>query len=493
VTVGVFGKRTSTLFDLLKYTPTAGQIPILCAPEREILVAGGFQSGKSHTAAKMLLKRFPEDLERASTLVTAGRIRWPMTYWLVGNDYAATTKEFEYLRDDLAALHLLGKCSKRVDPGVIPILGQKDSADPIAIIRTISSADVRNIRMEAPFGIVCCEASELTLEAFQRIRERVVPLGAWLFLSGTFEEDAWGWYAQLHREWSNGIGGRRSFSLATDSNTALFPAGENDPYIKRFREENSYESYQQRIKGIPCAPRGIVFPEFRETLHVGPVSYDSSLPVKLWCDPGYGSDSAHAILAVQIERDQVRIIDEIYVQRMTTEEIIDDILTFKEWWRNVDCLVDDKYYSSQHHAQTSVEEIWLRKTGLVNRGEREPLKPRLERIHSFLKPMTDSGQPKLIIAPHCAGILSEFGCRANPFTHTFSSYRWRIGDDGQPQGSNPIDRFNHAIEALGRGLVFEFGYVGAVKARKKGGFVSFRGTSSGGKKSKKHYVGTEVL
>ena len=99
------------------------------------------------------------------------------------------------------------------------------------------------------------------------------------------------------------------------------------------------------------------------------------MDVKIWEDPGYGDDSAHAILAVQIERDQIRIIDEIYLQHRTTEEIIDDVLTIKEWWGNVDCLVSDKHYASQHHAASSIEEIWKRKTGLINKGKREQLKP----------------------------------------------------------------------------------------------------------------------
>lgn len=474
-----FGKRTKVVFDLIGYCPTEGQAPILLAEENEILVAGGFQAGKSVLASKIFAKRFPADILRALTLEKEGRIKLPMPYWLVGNDYDATRKEFEYLKDDLAAMHLLGKSSKRVDPGYIEILGRPHSHEPLAVIRTISSGDVRNIRAEAPFGIMLCEASEIALDAYQRIRERIVPLGAWLFLSGTFEEDAWGWYAQLHREWAHGATGRRSFSLTTDSNSALFPDGENDPYIIQFKEENSAEAYLQRIKGIACAPRGLVFPEFREMFHIADVAFDPAMDVKIWEDPGYGDDSAHAILAVQIERDQVRIIDEIYLQHRTTEEIIDDVLTLKEWWGNVDCLVSDKHYASQHHSASSIEEIWKKKTGLINKGKREQLKPRLERTRSFLRPVTDSGQPKLLIASTCTGILSELGCRPNPFSHQYQSYRWNTDDLGEHQGSKPRDKYNHSLEALGRGLVYEFGYVGSARAKKTGKTQTFNKPAQG--------------
>ena len=182
-----FGKRTKVVFDLIGFCPTEGQAPILLTEEREILVAGGFQAGKSVLASKMFAKRFPADILRALQLEKEGRIKLPMPYWLVGNDYDATRKEFEYLKDDLASMHLLGKSSKRVDPGYIEILGRPNSQEPLAIIRTISSGDVRNIRAEAPFGIMLCEASEITLDAYQRIRERIVPLGAWLFENGLQE------------------------------------------------------------------------------------------------------------------------------------------------------------------------------------------------------------------------------------------------------------------------------------------------------------------
>lgn len=473
IILGQFGKRTRVLFDMIDFVPTSGQDAILLCAAPEILVAGGFQAGKSVLGGATWVKHFPADLLRAVALEKAGRIKWPMPYWLIGNDYAATTKEFEYIRDHLSSLHLLGKSSKRVDPGFIEVLGRAGTTEPLAIIRTISAGDIRNIRMEAPFGIILCEASELTLEAFQRVRERIIPLGAWLFLSGTFEEDAWGWYAQLHREWTTGVGGRQSFSLATDTNSALFPEGENDPYILRFKEENSEEAYLQRIKGIPCAPRGIVFPEFREGLHVAPLEFDPAVPVSLWEDPGYGADSAHSILAVQMSDNQVRIIDELYTQGQTTEEMIDDDVTQRPWWGSVTTLVSDKHYASQHHAASSIEEVWRKKTGLINKGKREQLAPRIERIRSFLRPVTETGAPKLVIAPHCHGILSEFGCRPNPFTHRYQSYRWSLDENGDTRGSKPRDKHNHSIEALGRGLVYEFGYVGAKRVKTTGKVQKF--------------------
>ena len=141
-----FGQRTRVIFDMIGYIPTEGQVPILLAQEDELLVAGGFQSGKSVLGAATFVKRFPADLLRAMRLEKEGRIKWPMPYWLIGNDYAACTKEFEYLKDHRSALHLLGRSSKRVDqPGEIEVVGRAGTSDPIARIRCISAADIRNI------------------------------------------------------------------------------------------------------------------------------------------------------------------------------------------------------------------------------------------------------------------------------------------------------------------------------------------------------------
>ena len=59
-----YGRRTKVVFDMIQYVPTEGQNPILLAPESELLVAGGFQAGKSVLGSKVFIKRFFDDLPR---------------------------------------------------------------------------------------------------------------------------------------------------------------------------------------------------------------------------------------------------------------------------------------------------------------------------------------------------------------------------------------------------------------------------------------------
>ena len=157
---------TTFLYDKVNFDPTDEQRVILDSNKRFTLVAGGEQAGKSMIASKFLLRRIFETEEKG-------------LYWLVAADYGRTRAEFEYLVDDFAKLGLLKKASKRVDPGRIEL---SDGT----VIETKSAKDPRTLAMRAPNGIIGCEASQLDLESYYRIRGRCAPRAAWMFLAGTF-------------------------------------------------------------------------------------------------------------------------------------------------------------------------------------------------------------------------------------------------------------------------------------------------------------------
>ena len=158
---------TGYIYDRVGFEPTDAQMPILSARKRFILVAGGEQAGKSMIASKYLLSRFLE-------------INEPGLYWLVAADYERTRAEFEYLMEDFSTLGILKEASKRVDPGHLTL------ADGTRI-ETKSAKDPRTLAMRAPNGILGCEASQLDLETFFRLRGRCAPKRGWMFLAGTFE------------------------------------------------------------------------------------------------------------------------------------------------------------------------------------------------------------------------------------------------------------------------------------------------------------------
>lgn len=209
-----FDERSQVLFDAVDFVPTPPQLEILAADKRFVLVTGGEQAGKSMMASKFLLYRWLD----VATQIEKGEIEGPGLFWLVAADYERTRAEFQYLVQDFASLGLLKESSKRVDPGHILL------ADD-TMIKTKSARDPRTLAMEAPHGIVGCEASQLDLETFYRLRSRCAPKKAWMLLTGTMEGSL-GWYPQLRQAWAHGVGDEIAFSLPSYTNTHLYPGGQ---------------------------------------------------------------------------------------------------------------------------------------------------------------------------------------------------------------------------------------------------------------------------
>jgi len=425
---------TEYLFSKLDFNPTEKQIPILESRKRFILVAGGEQAGKSMVASKYLVSRFLETDE-------------PGLYWLVAADYERTKAEFEYLIQDFATLGILVEASKRVDPGRIVL------ADGTRI-ETKSAKDPRTLAMRAPNGIIGCEASQLDLDSFHRMRGRCAPKRGWLFLAGTFEGSL-GWYPQLFQTWQHPTEDEQSFSLPSYSNNHLYPGGKSDPEILRLKSMASDDFFMERIEGIPSPPQGLVFGEFRADLHITPdAEWSVGDPVQLWIDPGYAG--AYAVEVVQEINGQVNVIDEIYEQGLITSEII-QIAQSRPWWKDVvGGVIDIAGY--QHQAMSAPAEIWLQETGVYLAAQKIRINEGSERLKSFLKPDPISNAPKIVFNPTCKGILSEFGAIPSPMDGQTHAYRWRMDRDGNIVGDTPEDKNNHGVKAVVYGLVDKFGY-----------------------------------
>mgnify|MGYP003134968824 CR=1 FL=1 len=421
------------IYDKVGFNPTDAQMPIINSRKRFILVAGGEQAGKSMIASKYLLARMFE-------------INDPGLYWLVAADYERTRAEFEYLVDDFSALGVLKESSKRVDPGRMLL------ADGTRI-ETKSAKDPRTLAMRAPDGIIGCEASQLDLETFYRMRGRCAPRRGWMFLSGTFEGSL-GWYPQMHVSWSIPTEDEESFSLPSYTNTHLYPGGVDDPEIQRLKRDSSDDFFLERIEGVPSPPEGLVFGEFRPDLHVADVKWSVGDPVHLWMDPGYAG--AYAVMAVQINDDVITVIDEVYERGLVTEEII-DVCRNRPWWQDVQYGVID-VAGYQHQAMAAPAEIWMKETGLYLSSRKILINDGTERLKSFLKPDPVSRKSKVLISPKCTGLLSEFGAAPNPFDGQTRAYRWKVDRDGNIVGNVPEDKNNHGVKALVYGIVDNYGY-----------------------------------
>ena len=447
---------TQAMYEMLETMPLdqrehgyATQMDVVCCNKRFILMSGGEQTGKSLTAANILLDRMWDVPE-------------PSLFWLVASDYDGNRRVFDYVRDGLERMGLLQYASKRVDPGVILVRSQDPTnPKPGVRIETKSAADPRKMRMFAPHGIVADEASQLDLEIFNRMMTRVMPKRGWLVLSGTMEGSL-GWFPGLVDAWAYGTEDAQSFKVPSWLNTMLYPGGRNDPEILRFERESGDDYFMERMAGVPRPPSGRVFPEFRPDVHIQDVEWEPGEPVYLWEDPGYGGGSAHAIEFAQVINGQIRVFDEIYVRGLIQKEVI--YLVMKQpWWADGAgrVLVSDPHYKDQHHSMDSVSEVWMDEAGLYAGGKKIRILEGVERMKAFLKPDPLTGVPGIIWSPRCRGILSEFGAMPHPiapYEGQTKLYRWKTDRDGNVVGEIPEDSNNHGIKACIYGMVEKFGY-----------------------------------
>ena len=427
-------KLRDYLYDKVGVTPTDEQVAILESPYRFNLVAGGEQAGKSMVASKYLLGRFMETEE-------------PGLYWLVAADYERTRAEFEYLVQDFATLGILKQASKRGDPGYIVL------ADGTRI-ETKSAKDPRTLAMRAPHGILGCEASQLDMETFFRLRGRCAPKRGWMFLSGTFEGSL-GWYPQMYTAWAAGADPEaRAYSLPSWTNKYLYPGGREDPEIQRLKEVASDDFYMERIEGKPSPPKGLVFTEFRPDAHVVDVEYVPDVPVHLWMDPGYAG--GYEVEVIQVQGEQIQVIDEIYQVGLVTDEII-DIAKSRPWWPDVKFGVID-IAGNQHQAMAAPAEVWLEQAGLYLSSQKVKINEGTERLKGWLKIDPRTHAPRIVFSPKCIGIMSEFGMAPNPFDGQTRAYRWKTDREGNIVGDTPEDKYNHGVKAIIYGLIDRFGY-----------------------------------
>jgi hypothetical protein len=157
-------QQVDFILEQLGVVPTDTQKPILYCQNREILVAGGERAGKSFVSANFLTTRLP----------------YGKLFWLVAADYNRTRAEFDYICTNLDKLGIGYVASKQVDPGEIVAQGGFK-------ITTKSAQDPRKLAMEAPDGVLVCEASQVDYETYLRLRGRIAERRGWMLLSGTFE------------------------------------------------------------------------------------------------------------------------------------------------------------------------------------------------------------------------------------------------------------------------------------------------------------------
>jgi hypothetical protein len=416
-------------FARLGYQPEPEQAAIHRSQAEVLQVVGAEGAGKSFVVSAELAACMP----------------WCDLVYIVGQTYDNTHPEFNYLVEFFSRLGALDPAAVSqpqqgswrmtlrtgcqvvtlsVERGASAIIARGQQPDIILLVE----AGIIN-----SYGVLLASVRRIT-----RSRGRLI-------LAGTLKDD-FGWYAGLVDELQvpqNAWRGE-TYSLPAWINTRLYPGGRNDPEIRRLETILPEDEFKRTVAAERVPSRALVFPEFSYAAHVRPCLFDPALPVHLWIDPGY-YPSAYVVLPVQFHGPEVWIIDEIYLNMHTHQQVI-ALANEREWRPNVTRLVID-FAGRQHHAEKSAEDIWASLFGLRPHSQQVGILDGIARHRSFLH---DAGAgPRLFHdSERCPNSLAEY-----------RQYKRPTDRDGNATGDLPVDAHNHAMKAIAYGLVDHFGFV----------------------------------
>ena len=433
----------------LGVTLSKDQAEIFYDDARIKILCGGEGSSKSFMGSLYGVARSQHDAMAASLLNTG----FGDLYWVVGHDFETARREFGSLEMDdmlLPWIRALGDLNSdrtsapaRFDQ---PCILQTKRYNQV--IRTISGYDAQKIGREEPTGIIGCEVSLWGEEIWERCYGRLARLypHSWGWFSGSPELNA-GWFDELvnmgDHDNDRDI---RSYHLPSWANPSVYPGGREDPAIVQLEGAMSHDRFMRRHGGVITAPTDAVLPEFDAKIHVGDFDFRPDLPVHMAIDPGH---FVYAVLFIQVVDGMVRVIDEIYANKWSHEEIINEA-RMRPLWANVGSgkHVMDIAGSQHHDGDPPTAKRWLDDTDIRFNMKKRRVEDVVERLRSFLTMSPLTGRPRLQVARHCIGTIAEMGRGKSPIDGVRI---WKM-KNGKPEAAN-----NHACSALGYWGLFYYG------------------------------------
>lgn len=383
-------------------------------------------------------------------------------FWIVAANYELCRPEFNYTIDFLGSLGAFNSTRDISSPKVGKASATTKTGE---FIETKTADDVRKLAAVAPDGIVIAEAAQCDYDAYLRCIGRTAERRGWVLLSGTFEGSL-SYYADKYTEWSNphNLEGGISYSLPSWGNPYIYPLGRDDPEILRL--EALYKPveglFEERCGAVPVPPIGLVFREFRHSVHVTEKSrYYPGRPVYLAVDPSAGGNP-YSVLAVQFlpriytephpdRIDDAYVIDEIYKVGWIDEEMIAEAQR-RRWWKDV-------HGGSIDAAAPDSRKRWMKLGSVVLWSEKVMQLEGIRRLKSFLYYERDElgnveTAPHLHLSPDVKSLPYEFG-----------RYKRKdaVTSDREPKEEPPSDQPNHSIKALWYLLIARYGAVKGAK------------------------------
>jgi hypothetical protein len=441
------------IWPFVGYQPHPGQKEVHDSLARFRVLDAGRRFGKSLIGGRELV---PEAALTHQLLPILQREGIKRRFWLAGPDYSDVDKEFRVLYDDLKRLGFEFDrpgtyYNRHVGDFVISLF------DGYFEVEGKSAKNPDSMDGEGLFGVVLVEAAKLKASIWDKyLSPALMDHGGWALFTSTPEGKNW-----FYEKWQWGqdpdFDEWESWKMPSWRNTNLYPLGEADPEITSARKRMSAPRFAQEIEADFTDFVGRVFKDFDEEIHVADLEYHPGWPMYGAVD--YGWTNPFIWLTIQMDPfGNLYVLDEYRIDHRDILDVADDLLQRPLPNRCTTFFPDP----ADSTGATSVLEKKLHVR--ANRNTGGPRKDRLEMIRQALRyEETSEGhppeerRPKLLIDRKCYGLIREM-----------LEYRYPETPEESLRAApeEPLDKDNHAPEALGR---FFKGYYGGLLPESEGG------------------------
>lgn len=437
--------RKDLYYEKSGYLPHEGQKAIHYTSVRMKVVSNGRRWGKTLMGGYEVLPNAP---------VACPMTGKPQIGWIVGPNYVDAEKEFRVVYDQMR--------KDGVDKDAIRFQNNADSG--ALHIKTSWGFELIGKSAQHPESLVgeglnfvlMVEAGRHKRKTWSEyIRPGLSDRRGWALFTGVPEGRSE--HSLLYALWQRGQDPSRptwqSWRMPSWTNNIVFPGGRQDEEILEAEDDLTEDEFRRQYGAEFTDKTGVVMQEYDDEVHIGDFPFRPDWPLYMGVD--YGFTNPFVVLWIQIGPfGEIRVIGERRWQRLDTVEVAQDLLLRDPGLVRACRII---YPDPAEPDDTRTLERMLRIPAVKSTGGE--LKIRLALIRRALKPNLSHlpvGHPErlptLMIDRSCQQLSWEMR----------EGYRWPEHRSQVKSDSElPLDRDNHATEALGRFFRGHFGAPGS--------------------------------
>ena len=466
------------------WSPHRIQREVLLSGTRNKVLALGRRAGKSQTGGRRLV---PEAFRALAEKEILEELSQRREYWIVGPEYSDSEKEFRVIWNELRRLgfdfdHPGSYNNPDAGDMTIKMFGGR------FVIYAKSAKHPETLVGEGLSGVIMAEAAKMKPSVWHKfVRPMLADFNGWSMFNSTPEGKNW-FYDLYMLGLDDRRGDWQSWRAPSWVNNFVYPGGVDEKFLNkaiemrrkhkldhllnlykavkgnstvRFRRpgkmvtdkdghhivneeiwsmflDMSQELFNQEIAALFTEYVGRVFKDFDEEFHVVTNEYEPTWATYACVDYGFTNPFVWLVVQVDPHRERVHVLDEYYEVNKTTEEAAKDIKARGLAPRTIRQFFPDP--AEPDRTRELSKRLQLKSYG---RGSIS-LEDRIEWIRRKLKIDLNLHSPSLTIHPRCVNLIREMGMYRYPETAE------QAGERGRSAKEVPMDKDNHAPEALGR-------------------------------------------